>query len=59
TKALGMFQQSPDAKETLLGLPLSFDTVRPPFKRSAPELGADTDDIQREYREEQVAPRAS
>jgi crotonobetainyl-CoA:carnitine CoA-transferase CaiB-like acyl-CoA transferase len=58
-KALGIFQQSPDGKETLLGLPLSFDTVRPPFRRSAPELGADTDDILREYREERVAPPAS
>jgi crotonobetainyl-CoA:carnitine CoA-transferase CaiB-like acyl-CoA transferase len=59
TKALGIFQQSPDGKETLLGLPLSFDAVRPPFTRSAPELGADTDEILREFREERVAPSAS
>jgi len=45
TKALGMFQTSPDHSETLLGLPLSFDGVRPPFRRSAPELGAHTDEI--------------
>jgi crotonobetainyl-CoA:carnitine CoA-transferase CaiB-like acyl-CoA transferase len=59
TKALGIFQQSPDGKETLLGLPLSFDTVRPPFRRSAPELGSDTDDILREFRDQKVAPSAS
>jgi crotonobetainyl-CoA:carnitine CoA-transferase CaiB-like acyl-CoA transferase len=45
TKALGIFQSSPDGKETLLGLPLSFDGVRPPFRRSAPELGAHTRQI--------------
>ena len=56
TKALGMFQQSPDGRETLLGLPLSFDSVRPPFARGAPELGADTEAILRDYREEKVAP---
>jgi crotonobetainyl-CoA:carnitine CoA-transferase CaiB-like acyl-CoA transferase len=45
TKALGMFQQSPDRTETLLGLPLSFDGVRPPFRKGAPELGAHTDEV--------------
>ena len=46
-KALGMFQLSPDRTETLLGLPLSFDGVRPPFRRGAPELGAHTDEVLR------------
>lgn len=49
TKALGIFQTSPDRKETLLGLPLSFDGVRPPFRRGAPELGAHTEEILREH----------
>ena len=45
TKALGMFQQSPDGTETLLGLPLTFDGIRPAFRKSAPELGQDNDDL--------------
>lgn len=58
TKALGIFQLSPDRKETLLGLPLSFDSVRPPFRRGAPDLGAHTSDILMDHIEEQVAPPA-
>ena len=45
TKALGMLQQSPDGDITLLGLPLSFDGVRPPFRQSPPALGAHTREI--------------
>ena len=45
TKATGIFQRSPDCTETLLGLPLSFDGVRPPFTRSAPGLGEHNKDI--------------
>jgi len=45
TKALGILQQSPDGTETLVGLPLSFDGVRPPFKRGAPTLGAHNGEI--------------
>ncbi len=45
TQALGIFQTSPDGAEKLLGLPLSFDGVRPPFVRSAPPLGAHTDEV--------------
>ena len=45
TKALGILQQSPDGAETLVGLPLSFDGVRPPFKRGAPTLGAHNGEI--------------
>ena len=40
TKALGMLQHSPDGAITLLGLPLSFDGVRPAFRRAPPALGA-------------------
>jgi len=45
TKALGMLQQSPDGEITLLGLPLSFDGVRPTFRRAPPALGAHTREI--------------
>jgi crotonobetainyl-CoA:carnitine CoA-transferase CaiB-like acyl-CoA transferase len=38
-EALGIFQTSVDGTEKVLGLPLSFDEVRPPFLRSAPKLG--------------------
>ncbi len=42
TKALGMLQKAPDGSVSLVGLPLSFDGVRPPLKKKPPELGADT-----------------
>jgi len=45
TKALGMLQQSPDGEIELLGLPISFDGVRPAFRQSPPALGAHTKDI--------------
>ncbi|HEV3395922.1 MAG TPA: CoA transferase [Xanthobacteraceae bacterium] len=45
TQALGMLQQSPDGRLTLMGLPLSFDGERPPFRRPAPELGEHTDEL--------------
>ncbi len=45
TKALDMLQRSPDGSMTLLGLPLSFDGARPPFRRSPPQLGAHTRDV--------------
>jgi crotonobetainyl-CoA:carnitine CoA-transferase CaiB-like acyl-CoA transferase len=45
TKALGIVQESPDGKIALIGSPLSFDGVRPPFRRSPPELGAQTEEI--------------
>jgi len=59
TKALGIFQTSPDGKETLLGLPLSFDGTRPPFRRGAPDLGADTDEILRERVADHATPPAA
>ncbi len=45
TQALAMLQQSPKSDITLLGLPVSFDGVRPPFRLPPPELGADTEEI--------------
>jgi len=45
TKALGMLQESPDGRLTIMGLPLSFDGERPPFRRSAPQLGEHTDEL--------------
>ena len=45
TKALGMMQYSPSGDISLLGLPLSFDGVRPPFRQSPPQLGAHTKEI--------------
>jgi crotonobetainyl-CoA:carnitine CoA-transferase CaiB-like acyl-CoA transferase len=54
TKALAMLQPSPDGAIELLGLPISFDGVRPPFRRSPPALGAHTTDLM----EEAAAPVA-
>jgi crotonobetainyl-CoA:carnitine CoA-transferase CaiB-like acyl-CoA transferase len=45
TQALGMLQQSPKGDLTLLGLPVSFDGARPPFRLPPPELGANTEEI--------------
>jgi crotonobetainyl-CoA:carnitine CoA-transferase CaiB-like acyl-CoA transferase len=45
TNALGMMQESPDGRITLLGLPLSFDGVRPAFRKAPPALGAHTSEI--------------
>lgn len=39
TEALGILQRSPDGELTLVGLPLSFDGVRPAFDRRSPNLG--------------------
>jgi crotonobetainyl-CoA:carnitine CoA-transferase CaiB-like acyl-CoA transferase len=45
TKALDMMQESPDDRITLLGLPLSFNGVRPAFRKAPPELGAHTSEV--------------
>jgi crotonobetainyl-CoA:carnitine CoA-transferase CaiB-like acyl-CoA transferase len=45
TKALGMLQESPDGRLTIMGLPLSFNGERPPFRRAAPQLGEHTDEL--------------
>ena len=39
TKALGILQKDPKLDLTLVGLPLEFDGVRPPYRFSAPTLG--------------------
>jgi crotonobetainyl-CoA:carnitine CoA-transferase CaiB-like acyl-CoA transferase len=45
TKALGMLQESPDGRLTIMGLPLSFNGERPPFRRAAPQLGEHTGEL--------------
>lgn len=45
TRALGILQRSPDDAISLIGLPLSFDGERPPFRVSPPALGAHTKEI--------------
>jgi crotonobetainyl-CoA:carnitine CoA-transferase CaiB-like acyl-CoA transferase len=45
TKALKMLQPSPDGEITLFGLPISFDGVRPSFRKSPPVLGEHTKEI--------------
>jgi crotonobetainyl-CoA:carnitine CoA-transferase CaiB-like acyl-CoA transferase len=45
TRALGILQRSPDDAISLIGLPLSFNGERPPFRLSPPALGAHTDEI--------------
>jgi crotonobetainyl-CoA:carnitine CoA-transferase CaiB-like acyl-CoA transferase len=45
TKALHILQKSPAGDIDLLGLPLSFDGVRPGFRRPPPELGQHTKEV--------------
>lgn len=45
TAALGLLQKAPDLDMTLVGLPLSFDGVRPPYRRSAPRQGEHTTEL--------------
>jgi crotonobetainyl-CoA:carnitine CoA-transferase CaiB-like acyl-CoA transferase len=45
TEALDILQQAPDGEITLLGLPLSFDGRRPPFRHAPPALGAHTEEV--------------
>src|SRR5439155_1918524 len=45
TKAFGMIQRHPGSELRLVGLPLSFDGVRPPFDKPAPALGEDNDAV--------------
>jgi crotonobetainyl-CoA:carnitine CoA-transferase CaiB-like acyl-CoA transferase len=56
TRALGVLQNSPDGKIALIGSPLSLDGERLPFRRSPPELGADTDQVLGSERD--IAPAA-
>ena len=41
TEALGIIQQKAGGELGLVGLPLSFDGIRPPFAKAAPALGED------------------
>jgi crotonobetainyl-CoA:carnitine CoA-transferase CaiB-like acyl-CoA transferase len=45
TKALEMLQQSPQGDIALLGLPISFDGLRPTFRQPPPALGAHSKEI--------------
>ena len=48
TAALGMLQNSPNGKMSLMGVPISFDGERPGFLRDPPELGQHTTTILKE-----------
>lgn len=48
TQALGMLQSMPDADRALVGLPLSFDGLRPPIRRYAPTLGEHDEQVRSE-----------
>jgi crotonobetainyl-CoA:carnitine CoA-transferase CaiB-like acyl-CoA transferase len=39
TAAIGMIEEVPESGLSLIGLPLSFDGMRPPMRRRAPKLG--------------------
>jgi len=43
TEALGLIQRQSGSELGLVGLPLSFDGIRPPFVKAAPALGEDND----------------
>jgi crotonobetainyl-CoA:carnitine CoA-transferase CaiB-like acyl-CoA transferase len=45
TEALGLIQRQPGSDLALVGMPLSFDGVRPPFAKRAPALGEDNSAI--------------
>jgi crotonobetainyl-CoA:carnitine CoA-transferase CaiB-like acyl-CoA transferase len=41
TRTLGIIQSKPDSQLALVGLPLSFDGIRPEFEKAGPALGGD------------------
>jgi len=45
TQALGMIQETADKSMALVGLPLSFDGVRPPLRNRAPKTGEHNKEI--------------
>jgi crotonobetainyl-CoA:carnitine CoA-transferase CaiB-like acyl-CoA transferase len=47
TRALEMIQPGPDGSMSLMGLPLSFDGKRPPFRKLPPRLGEDGEGVAR------------
>lgn len=48
TAASGVLQPSPDGGQSVVGLPLRFDGVRPKYRRSGPALNEGTEDLQKE-----------
>jgi crotonobetainyl-CoA:carnitine CoA-transferase CaiB-like acyl-CoA transferase len=46
--ALGMLQEVPGDAYTLMGLPLSFDGVRPTIRRAPPGVGEHNDDVRKD-----------
>ena len=50
TQALGLLQQVPDSAMKFIGLPLSFDGMRPALRRRPPKLGEHTDEFFRKQR---------
>ena len=55
-QALGMLQQPPDGGIALMGVPLSFDGERPPFRNSAPPLGNATELVLGAAAKQKAAP---
>jgi crotonobetainyl-CoA:carnitine CoA-transferase CaiB-like acyl-CoA transferase len=47
TRALGIIQTKPGSELGLVGLPLSFDGIRPAFERAGPALGEDNEKLGR------------
>lgn len=45
TQAIGIFQNIPELDLKVVGLPLSFDGIRPSIRARAPELGEHTSEI--------------
>lgn len=45
TEAVGIIQQAPDSDVRLVGVPLSFDGVRPPLYRSPPRHGQHNEEV--------------
>ncbi|MBW7837523.1 MAG: CoA transferase [Sphingomonadales bacterium] len=45
TQSLGIIQPCPDNEHMLVGLPISFDGVRPQFRSAPPHLGEHNDDV--------------
>ena len=45
TAALDILQPAPDKDMQIMGLPISFDGERPPYRRSPPEIGEDNQEV--------------
>lgn len=50
TQALGILQTIQGESPSLLGMPISFDGVRPPLRSMPPSLGQHTEELKREQR---------